>query len=294
MQQQPAKHTYIADPENPAEMSRLTEQDRLVTAGMGGLFPELGNTLPSTIVNIMDVGCGPGAWVLDTAFSFPDREVIGIDISEIMINYARARAKTQGLNNAIFMNANILEPLEFADGEFDLVNCRFAVGFLHRDKWPDVLREFCRVLRPGGTLRLTEPLNFGDTNSPAINRLAQMLCQLFHLRGYGFASQVDAPYTYGIINILPDLLTTACCDNIKTNQYVLDISYGTVFHGMQIKNYELVFDLLQGQFFQHGLITKEDFDVVIDRVRFEGQKEDFRGTWQHVTAWGQKSIPQPE
>lgn len=37
--QEPTKHTYIADPENPAEMSRLTEQDRLVTAGMGGILP---------------------------------------------------------------------------------------------------------------------------------------------------------------------------------------------------------------------------------------------------------------
>jgi hypothetical protein len=57
-------HTYVLDPESPTEMVRLMLQDRMVTVGMGGIFPERPNL--DTIHSILDVGCGPGGghWTL--------------------------------------------------------------------------------------------------------------------------------------------------------------------------------------------------------------------------------------
>src|SRR5437588_5676239 len=94
------ENAYFNDPESGAEMARLTDQDRLLTKGMGGLFPERSDL--SSIQRILDIGCGPGGWTLDVAYTYPDKEVVGIDISQTMINYARARARVQGLDNASF------------------------------------------------------------------------------------------------------------------------------------------------------------------------------------------------
>jgi tRNA G46 methylase TrmB len=49
--------------------ARLMIQDRLLTKGMGGLFPERADL--SNLHRILDIGCGPGAWALDMADAYP-------------------------------------------------------------------------------------------------------------------------------------------------------------------------------------------------------------------------------
>src|SRR2546423_1813649 len=113
-----SENEYFIDAENAAEMARLMHQDRLTTRGMGGVFPERSDF--STLHDILDIACGPGGWVLDVAFEHPTINVMGIDISGIMIEYARAQAWTQGLNTASFRVMDALKPLDFADGAFAL------------------------------------------------------------------------------------------------------------------------------------------------------------------------------
>ena len=84
----PSENTYILDAESGTEMARLMKQDRLLTQGMGGLFPERDDV--SSMHAILDIACGPGGWVLDVAYAYPKIEVVGIDISNTMIEYARA------------------------------------------------------------------------------------------------------------------------------------------------------------------------------------------------------------
>src|SRR5947209_452015 len=125
-------HTYFMDTESGAEMARLLDQDRLVTKGMGGLFPELSPSELSHIQRILDIGCGPGGWAQEVAFGYPEKEVVGIDISNAMIEYATDQARVQGLQNATFLVRNALEPFDFPNESFDLVNGRL-MGFLPPD-----------------------------------------------------------------------------------------------------------------------------------------------------------------
>ena len=59
-------NVYFNDPESGAEMARLIDQDRLITRCMGGLLPERSNDF-SGIHRVLDIGCGPGGWVLELA-----------------------------------------------------------------------------------------------------------------------------------------------------------------------------------------------------------------------------------
>jgi ubiquinone/menaquinone biosynthesis C-methylase UbiE len=91
---------YVADAENIIEMVRLIEQDRLITDRVSGLLPP--DVRPETVQQVLDIGCGPGGWVLDMAKAYPALQVTGIDISDVMIDYATKRAIAEGVDNAYF------------------------------------------------------------------------------------------------------------------------------------------------------------------------------------------------
>src|SRR5258708_3157755 len=53
---------YVIDAENAAEMARLLLQDQLLTRAMGGPLAEQVDM--SQVHRVLDIGCGPGGWVL--------------------------------------------------------------------------------------------------------------------------------------------------------------------------------------------------------------------------------------
>jgi SAM-dependent methyltransferase len=89
-----------------------------------GLLPEQPEQAIAHLRDVLDIGCGPGGWVLDMAYTHPHLRATGIDISQGMIDYANALAHANGLDNAQFHVANAIDPLSFPDASFDLVNVR--------------------------------------------------------------------------------------------------------------------------------------------------------------------------
>src|SRR5579859_4380934 len=89
--------TYVVqDRGNLDEMRRLKIQDMLVTTGMGGVLSELPD--PTSLRRVLDVGCGTGDWLIETAKTYPTIEILfGGDISGKMIEYARAQAMAESL-----------------------------------------------------------------------------------------------------------------------------------------------------------------------------------------------------
>src|SRR5690242_3070526 len=145
---------YIIDAENAAEMARLMVQSRVVTEAMGGVLPEQSGQ--GQIFQVLDVACGPGGWLLDVVKKYPHRRGVGVDISQLMMEYATVQAKQQGLANVQFQVMDITRPLQFADGAFDLINGRMMTGFLTTSQWPALVQECYRVAKSGGILRFTE------------------------------------------------------------------------------------------------------------------------------------------
>src|ERR1019366_6732661 len=146
-------NSYLLDSESPAELARLINLDFMITRAMGGPLSEQSPEQRSNLKSLLDLGCGPGGWTLDVAFSLPHAESAGVDISRSMVDYANARARSQNLLNASFEVLDITKPLTFADASFDLINARFLFAALPTAAWPTFLAECTRMLRPGGILR---------------------------------------------------------------------------------------------------------------------------------------------
>src|SRR5450432_3033762 len=124
---------YINNIDSVGEWVRLDHQARLVGKSTG-LLPALLDEMEFT--RILDVGCGPGRWALDIAAERPEAEVTGIDLSADMMDYTNARARTQNLDNVSFLVQDFLtKELPFPEDSFDLINVRFAMGWLMDGGW---------------------------------------------------------------------------------------------------------------------------------------------------------------
>jgi len=277
------ENTYIFDTESAVEMGRLIDQDRMITAAMGGPLVGLSN-LPSQ-AQILDLGCGPGGWVLDVAYARPTIEVAGVDISQTMVAYANARARTQLLTNASFGVMDIRQPLDFSSASFDLVNARFLVGALKREDWAPFIAECTRVLKPGGILRLTEPVDFGISNSIAFEQLMSLSSQALWKNGYGFS--VDGR-TYGMTTMLPSFLRNAAYQHVHCLAYVLEFSAdGDAWQDMY-NNYQAAASVAPPLFIKAGLVTPAEIALIYQKLLLEMLSADFRGMWHLVTTQGTK------
>jgi len=105
--------------------------------------------------NVLEVACGTGGPALFLAGRTGCR-VTGVDLHEAGVTAGSARAEELGLaDRARFVQADARSPLPFDDASFDAVICIDAWN--HFDGREAVLREWFRVLRPGGGLLFTDP-----------------------------------------------------------------------------------------------------------------------------------------
>src|SRR5262249_42755613 len=72
--------------------------------------------------------------------------------------------------NFRFQVADALKRFPFDDGMLDFVHARLISPFVPIARWPDVVSEMVRVLRPGGHIELVTYQAAPKTSSPAYNR----------------------------------------------------------------------------------------------------------------------------
>lgn len=278
------ENTYFLDPEDPTEMVRLINQDRVTTQAMGGVFAGLSEHEIASLQTVLDLACGPGGWVLDVAFDYPDIEVAGVDVSQTMMAYANARARTQRRMNASFGVMDVTEPtLDFSDQTFDLINARFLVGVLKREAWAPLINECRRLLRPGGLLRLTEMVESVVTNSPAYERLNGLLYQAMWRAGYGFSPDGR---TLDLTFRLPRLLRDAGYQQVRAMAHVLEYEPGTAAWSDFYHNAEIGHALTQSLLMKTGVATQEELEPLYQQMLVELQRKEFCGMWHLVTVIG--------
>lgn len=277
---------YIIDIESGAETARLIDQELLFTQALGDHFPE---PLDFThIRRILDIGCGPGAWVNNVAFAFPGIEVVGIDINPTMIRYAKAMAEVQCLENVTFILMDVRQSLAFEDKAFDLVNGRFLASFLDQTCWPSLIAECKRVLTPGGILRFVE-CEVGISNSLALQRLNVTLYQALRKQKRTFS--VDG-HTIGITHMLGKFLRDAGVEMIEQHPFLLDASLGAELYAITRKHIEISFLLLKPFLLSAGVIGEGEFDALHRAMIIDMLADDFSCITFGLIAWGKMSDEQ--
>jgi ubiquinone/menaquinone biosynthesis C-methylase UbiE len=285
MEKEASPGTYVLNPESQTEMVRLIKQGRMITRGMGGPLSSIPD--PSRLKHILDLCCGPGGWVLDVASALPDAKVEGVDISHIMIDYANTQARAQQLSNASFRVMNVTQLSDIPDAAFDLVNARLLVGVLKQDMWASFLRACWRILRPGGLLRLTEPLDTGYTSSPAVNQLGALTMQTLWKVGYGFSPDGRS---FGLNHILPSLLRAQGYQQLQLFAYALEGSakmetWADGYHDVESLSYQM-----KPLFIKLGLITDEVFDQLQEQALADMRSDEFCGMGYFLTVLSQKPL----
>ena len=115
-------------------------------------LPFIVNALPQ---QILDVACGTGDSTIAIARAAAEGSVVtGADISEGMMALIREKARKAGVENRIRLEVADGEALPYQDSSFHRVCCFFGIrNFEHKERG---LREFHRVLTPGGRLVIQE------------------------------------------------------------------------------------------------------------------------------------------
>ncbi|HEX8082723.1 MAG TPA: class I SAM-dependent methyltransferase [Solirubrobacteraceae bacterium] len=112
--------------------------------------------------DVLDYGCGSGAYAAIALARAPGRRVVAVDLSPVALEQAAAAAEAAGVGGRIEFREMNAEALEFEDATFDAV-C--GNGVLHHLDLERAYAEVARVMKPGGSGLFLEPMG----HNPLIN-----------------------------------------------------------------------------------------------------------------------------
>lgn len=135
---------------------------------------------PSPDERLLDAGCSAGLYARTLLAAEPAATVHAVDVSLPFLREARRRARELG-EALVLVQANV-QRLPYRDAVFDAVVCG---GSLNEFRDPlGALREFARVLRPGGRVFLMYPCR-------ATTKLGRLLQRVLEPSGLSFPSSTD-------------------------------------------------------------------------------------------------------
>ena len=152
--------------------------------------------------NILDIATGTG----DLAIMFAERttakKIIGLDISEGMLNVGREKINRKKLDNRIEMVVGDSEKLPFSNNYFDAITVSFGVR--NFETLETGLSEILRVLKPNGKFVILEtsiPTKFPFKQGYLFhsNILLPLIGKIFSKdkKAYGYLSESAANFPYG-------------------------------------------------------------------------------------------------
>ena len=129
-----------------------------------------------TVSKHLDFGCGPGTLIHLLGLGI---SAIGVDIAASQLSYAERNYASPEKQFVQIESSS----LPFADQTFDSITCIEVVEHLELKLTREILKEFIRVLRPGGKMILTTP-NYGSLwplIEMMVNRLSDVSYEEQHI-----------------------------------------------------------------------------------------------------------------
>jgi len=95
--------------------------------------------------DVLEIGCGPGYYLVPLAQSLPEASFYGMDITDAMLASAKAKLNRQALTNCSLAKGNA-HYLPFGDHAFDFVLMSQVIHYF--ESLPMVIDEVYRVAKP--------------------------------------------------------------------------------------------------------------------------------------------------
>jgi SAM-dependent methyltransferase len=160
----------------PGDVSAAANYDHAIFATTGGLLGRLTDGAGRGIVRwlerempefrprrILDIGATLGHSTLPLAAAFPEAEIVALDLAAPVLRYGLARAKSLGIENVSFVQADGTDLSRYADGSFDWVQTTMFLHELSRPAMRSIFAESFRLLRPGGVMLHVEQPQYQPT-----------------------------------------------------------------------------------------------------------------------------------
>jgi ubiquinone/menaquinone biosynthesis C-methylase UbiE len=130
-------------------------------------------------MSVLDAGCGSGSMTRRIAAAESGATVVGVDLREPYLDFARRKAESENLTNATFENGDV-RALPFPDATFDIVWHKYLLQWVGDPQ--AAMTEFARVTKPDGLIVSCNFDSFGmihEPPDPVIQPLAEHLFSQF-------------------------------------------------------------------------------------------------------------------
>jgi len=235
----PYQHSHLNKKEQVADMFnsiayRYDFMNRFLSAGIDvwwrkKAISQLKELAPK---KILDVATGTGDVAILTCRMLQPEKIIGIDISEGMLELGRKKIEKLGLASQIELQKGDSEVIPFENNQFDAITVAFGVrNFQNLEKG---LKEMYRVLQPGGRLVVLE---FSKSKKGALSVLFNFYMNVITPAiGKLFAKNKDAyQYLNDSVQAFPEGQTflTIMHEAGFTQTYLKKLSFGicTIYCG---------------------------------------------------------------
>lgn len=251
-----------------------------------GLLPGIDARYLAQVNDVLEIGCGPGGWTLQAARIYPDKRITGFDSSTAMIAYARHLADTHSLVNVHHMIVPSLSgPFDaWPDASFDLICAQSLSTSLLPYYWPSLLAECWRLLRPGGSVCLTD-FELGVSNSPAHEEFVALLIRAVAKTGQ---NMVPTERHLGVLCELEPLISNAGFQEVRMLSHLVNYSCGVASSTEWKMDFLIFCQLCHSLIVRTGTATQAHVDTLSRQLKLEMSLPTFHACIQGVTVQGTK------
>ncbi|RIB15250.1 S-adenosyl-L-methionine-dependent methyltransferase [Gigaspora rosea] len=193
---------------------------------------------------VLDIGCGFGTWIYDMAKNYTLSHFTGIDIKT---------PKEVNLSNVSFVQADVLEGLQYSDCSFDYIHIRDLLWYITtKDARNKLFPDLSRILKPGGWI---ESLEYGPeimNTGPNTQLLFDILSSYFRNHG-----------------IYPDDFNNNLSKLFKENNLEYQVEEKIIYFSdaeLATRKFIILFKLIKSVILEYTSISSEKYDEILDKV----------------------------